>query len=47
MLWQYIESNKERYYTSVWGVSALVEKIDDFEELKKVEIAVNRIKVVK
>ena len=46
MLWQYIESNKERYYTSVWGVSALGGKIDDFEELLKVEIAVNRIKVV-
>lgn len=46
MLWQYIESNKERYYTSVWGVSALGGKSDDFEELLKVEIAVNRIKVV-
>ena len=46
MLWQYIESNKERYYTSIWGVSALGGKIDDFEELLKVEIAVNRIKVV-
>lgn len=46
MLWQYIESNKERYYTSVWGVSALGGKIDDFEELLKVDIAVKRIKVV-
>ena len=46
MLWQYIESNKDRYYTSVWGVSALGGKIEDFEELLKIDMAVNRIKVV-
>lgn len=46
MLWQYIESNTDKYVTNIWGVSALGGKIEDAEKLVAIDAAIERIKVV-
>ena len=46
MLWQFIESNNNKLFTKVWGVSALGGKIEDVDRLLSIEEPINRIKVV-
>lgn len=46
MLWQYLESNKCKIDTRVWGVSAFGGKIGDAEKLLDLEEPINRIKIV-
>ena len=46
MLWQYLEANCRKFDTSIWGVSALGGKLDDFEELLDIEDPIMRIKVI-
>lgn len=46
LLWQFIESNNNKIFTKVWGVSALGGKIEDVDRLLSIEEPINRIKVV-
>lgn len=46
MLWQYLEANYQKFDTSIWGVSALGGKLEDFEKLLDVEDPIRRIKVI-
>lgn len=46
MLWQYLESNKSKIETKVWGISAFGGKIDDAPKLLDIEDPINRIRIV-
>ena len=46
MLWQYLESNKELYDVSVWGVSALGSPIEECNKYLDLDCQVERIKVI-
>lgn len=46
MLWQYLESNKCKIDTRIWGVSAFGGKIEDAEKLLEVEDPIKRIRIV-
>ena len=46
MLWQYIESNSNRFRTKVWGISAFGSKVEEYEKLLDLENPAERIKIV-
>lgn len=45
MLWQYLEANRTRIDSKIWGVSAQGGSLDDAEELCSIEDPIRRIKV--